>query len=67
MREQTGYYDRKGKAICDGDRIKAIFATGDILVGFVDTDFNGDWILVGEYWSAPLYGLDDIEILEGDE
>ena len=64
MKEKTGYYDKRGKAIRDGDRLKAIFATGAILDGFADTDFNGEWILKGEYWSAPLHVLDDVEILE---
>jgi len=65
-RVKTGYYDRTGKAIRDGDKLKAIFVDGTILDGFVDTNYDGEWILNGEYWVAPLHALDDVEILEDE-
>lgn len=64
-RERTGYYDRKGKAICNGDRIKAIIG-GQIVRGEVEV-VNGEWCLLTKAWPYALWCLDDVEILEGDE
>lgn len=64
-RERTGYYDRTGKAICDGDRIKAIIG-GQIYTGYVE-EFNDDYILAADSYrrfSPFIADLDDIEILE---
>ena len=69
MREKTGYYDRNGKEIRDGDKIKGILG-GQIYKGFV-CDSCGDWwlpegwyICTGAYYRFSLADLDDIEILE---
>lgn len=62
MREKTGYYDRKGKEIRDGDRLKAIIG-GQIVRGEV-AEVNGVWCLLTKAWSYALHHLDDIEILE---
>ena len=64
--QETGYYDHTGRAIRDGDSLKAIFADGTILRGFVDIDDVGAWVLHGKSWWAPLSALDDVEILEGN-
>lgn len=72
-RDKTGYYDRTGKAICDGDRIKAIIG-GQIYTGYVE-EICDIWHLVPSMWDVHPYekpylfslaDLDDIEILEGD-
>lgn len=68
MREKTGYYDRNGKEIRDGDRLKAIFG-GQIYTGYVD-ERDGEWVLVTQSFRRfipPLYHLDEVEILEGDK
>ena len=65
MREKTGYYDRNGKEIRDGDKIKAIIG-GQIFKGYVD-ERDGEWALVTQSFRRfvpPLYNLDDVEILE---
>lgn len=68
-REKTGYYDRNGKAICDGDRIKAIIG-GQIHKGLVGDNRGGyvvddDWYCYADsYYRFKLADLDDIEILE---
>jgi len=69
MREKTGYYDRHGKEIKDGDRLKAI-VNGRIHKGFVgdsrgDSWIPNDWyIYTDSYYRFNLADLDDIEILE---
>lgn len=67
MGEKTGYYDRTGKAIKAGDRIKAIIG-GQIVRGEVE-EVNGEWFLrmPNRYFRFDLKDLDDVEILEGDE
>lgn len=62
MREQTGYYDRRGKAIKDGDKVWAIF-NGDIMRGYIE-EIGGEWRLVTKTFELALRHLDDIEILE---
>lgn len=62
MREKTGYYDRHGKEIRDGDRLMAI-VNGRIVYGEVE-EFNDDWLMKRSTWSPFLGDLDDIEILE---
>ncbi len=67
MREKTGYYDRNGKEIRDGDKIKAIIG-GQIYKGYVD-ERGGEWVLVTQSFRRfipPLYDLDDVEILDSD-
>ena len=64
MREKTGYYDRRGKAIRDGDRLKAIIG-GRIVRGEVE-EVNDVWCLLTKAWAYALWCLDDIEILEED-
>ena len=76
MREKTGYYDRNGKAIRDGDKIKVI-SSGQIYKGFVGAaDASTDnWNYDGWYFYAdcyrrfrfPIADADDIEILEGGD
>lgn len=64
MREQTGYYDRTGKAICDGDKVKVRYGQ-EILIGEVAPFVNkGEWCLLHPAWAINLVALDDIEILE---
>lgn len=46
--QKTGYYDRTGKAIRDGDKLKAIFVDGTILDKNGREIFEGDKI-VTEY------------------
>lgn len=64
MRERTGYYDRNGKAICDGDKVKAIIG-GQIIRGEVE-EVNDEWYLrmPNRHFRFNLKDLDDIEILE---
>lgn len=67
MREQTGYYDRTGKEICDGDKIKVRYGQ-EILIGHVKPFIkDGEWCLIHPAWAINLEIVDDIEILEGDE
>lgn len=49
-RERTGYYDRTGKAIKDGDRIKAII-DGQIYKGYVE-EICDIWHLVPSMWDV---------------
>lgn len=64
--QKTGYYDRTGKAIRDGDRLKAIFVQ-KILIGYVEKFDNDTWHLIAEFpWCPRLCALDDIEILEDE-
>ena len=64
--QKTGYYDRTGKAIRDGDRLKAIIGQ-QIVRGYVDEFNDGTWHLMAEFPYCPrLCDLDDIEILEGE-
>lgn len=70
MREKTGYYDRRGKAIRDGDKVRGIIGN-DILQGEVFWEENEEqnyasWILQGNLWGALLCEFDDLEILEGE-
>ena len=62
--QKTGYYDRTGKAIRDGDKVKAIIE-GQIIRGYVEPRIN-DWDLFSRDLglSFGLKDLDDIEILE---
>lgn len=69
MREKTGYYDRRGKAIRDGDQIKAIIG-GQIFSGYVE-EIDDDWLVVvrANLIVKPanrLADLDDVEILDSD-
>lgn len=64
-RIKTGYYDRTGKNICDGDKVKAIVSQ-QIVRGYID-ERGDEWFLV--YQDGGLINLkflDDIEILERD-
>ena len=63
MREKTGYYDRNGKAIRDGDTCKAII-WGLILVGHVE-ELENEWYLTHKFQSNKLADFDDIEVLKG--
>lgn len=65
MSEKTGYYDRNGKPIRDGDKIWTIF-NGDIMRGYVE-EIGGEWRLVTKDFELALRHLDDIEILEEDD
>ena len=66
MREKTGYYDRRGKAIRDGDKIKVRYGQ-EILIGTVQQYINeGDWCLFHPIFAYDLKNVDDVEILEGD-
>ena len=67
MREKTGYCDRKGKAIRDGDKLWGMF-NGDIVRGRVE-EIGGSWELVNNDFALALRYFDDIdlEILEGEE
>ena len=67
MKEKTGYYDRHGKAIKDGDKIKAIIG-GQIYKGYVE-EFNDDYVLAADSYrrfSPFIADLDDVEILDSD-
>lgn len=61
-RWKTGYYDRTGKAIKDGDRIKAIIG-GQIHKGYVE-ERDGIWFLCKPHIRISLGCLKDVEILE---
>lgn len=63
MREKTGYYDRAGKAIKDGDHVKAIIGY-QVACGYVEK--RGDrCFFINEDFLINLKFIDDIEILEG--
>ena len=70
MREKTGYYDRNGKAICDGDRIKATYPDGWIIRGVVEANEHGELFFKSGFCLQDLGNLQSaakcIEILEGD-
>ena len=64
MREKTGYYDRNGKEIRDGDKIKVRYGE-EILIGHVEPFVrDGEWCLIHPTWAINLKAMDDIEILE---
>jgi len=64
MREKTGYYDRGGKEIRDGDKIKVRYGE-EILIGNVAPFVrDGEWCLMHTAWAISLEAMDDIEILE---
>jgi len=70
MREKTGYYDRHGKAIRDGDKIKAITDDGQIFTGYVE-EIDDSWLVVvrANLIVKPanrLADLNDVEILEDE-
>lgn len=66
MREKTGYYDRNGKEIRDGDKIKVRYGE-EILIGEVGPFVrDGEWCLLHPAWAINLEAMDDIEILEGE-
>ena len=62
---KTGYYDRNGKEIKDGDKIKVHYGE-EILIGLVQP-FRDDWCLFHPTIGYGLKILDDIEILEGGD
>lgn len=61
---KTGFYDRTGKAIREGDKVKAI-VDGQFVIGTVE-DWDDDWIVHSPTWSPLLDQCDDIIILEVD-
>ena len=64
MKEKTGYYDRHGKEIKDGDRIKAIIGA-QIYTGYAD--LRGDQcFFINEDNLLNLKFVEDVEILEGE-
>lgn len=62
--QKTGYYDRTGKAICDGDKVKAIFGQ-QIHVGYAE-QIGDEWFFTDKYFAVNLKFVDDIEILEDE-
>ena len=66
MREKTGYYDRHGKEIRGGDKIKVRYGE-EILIGTVQQYINeGDWCLFHPFFAYDLKNVDGIEILEDE-
>lgn len=64
MRKKTGYYDKEGKEIRDGDKIKVHYGE-EILIGYVGPFVRaGKWCLLHPAWAINLEAMDDIEILE---
>lgn len=63
-KKATGYYDKKGKEIRDGDKIKVHYGE-EILIGYVGPFVrDGAWCLLHPAWAIDLEAMDDIEILE---
>lgn len=62
MREKTGYYDRNGKEIRGGDKIKGILG-GRIYTGYTKKH-NGIWFLWTQHIRISIGCLADREILE---
>ena len=48
FKEPTGYYDRRGNAICDGDKICGIFISTNVK-GRVKK-IGSEWRLIGYEW-----------------
>lgn len=67
-REKTGYYDCRGKAIRDGDRLKATCSGGFIVRGVVKANEHGELFFKSGFCLQDLGNLQsvakNIEILE---
>lgn len=64
---KTGYYDRYGRAIREGDRLRAT-CCDELITGTVRED-DGIWYLANDKaggWSPDLLNLDECEIIRED-
>lgn len=64
-REKTGFYARDGRAIRDGDRVRAIYFE-QIITGVVVQEFDsGEWYVECAGGLAPsMWSLDEVEVLK---
>ena len=62
--QKTGYNDRTGRAIRDGDRVRGIVG-GLILCGTVYQEDDGVWRVESDthVWSPYLWAFDEVEVL----